>query len=233
MWWDTLSYVFRHTPLAPDQVQRLLAEKHGLPAPDFAAGHAEGLVVVLKRVPEAEREAAVERIAADLEVDPRSNLADRMMSWDEARALVASGLVTMGAHTVTHRNLKQLPLAAARGEIADSKAILERELGTRTDFFAYPFGNPANDYSDEVKAAVREAGFRAAFTVVLGLVRPGDDLFALQRFCESSERWQSPGGRFSRAIFDMYLSGARENLGALNPLRRPLAPLGRTAGAGP
>ena len=129
-------------------------------------------------------------------------------------ALLMSGLVTMGAHTVSHRNLKHLPIAEARREIAESRRILERELGTAVDFFAYPFGNPANDYSPEVKAAVREAGFKAAFSVVLGLVSPGDDLFELPRFCESHERWQAPNGRYSRALFDVYLSGARDTLGA-------------------
>ncbi len=219
MWWDKLSYVLRAARQSPAEIERLLAERHQLPAPDWAAGNAEGLVVVLKRVSESEKQEVVNRIAADLGVDPRANTEDRMMSWEEARALVASGLVTMGAHTMTHRNLKHLPLAEARREISDSRAVLERELGGTVDLFAYPFGNPANDYTDEVKASVRDAGFRAAFTVVYGLVRPGDDLFALRRFCESHERWQAPNGRFSRALFDMYLSGARENLGALRPSR--------------
>jgi peptidoglycan/xylan/chitin deacetylase (PgdA/CDA1 family) len=215
MWWDKLQYVLGATRLARPEVERILAEKHELPPPDWQAGNAEGLVLVLKRVPEAEKQAAVERIAADLGVDPRANAADRMMSWDEARALAASGLVTMGAHSVTHRNLKHLPLAEARREIAESKARIERELGRPCDFFAYPFGNPANDFTGAVKSAVGEAGFRAAFTVVLGLVRPGDDLLALPRFCESHERWQAPTGRFSRALFDVYLSGARDRLGTL------------------
>ena len=169
---------------------------------------------MLFRSPEAEKQAVVSQIAADLGVDAASNTRDRMMSWEEARTMVGSGLVTMGAHAVTHRNLKHLPIAEARHEIVESRRILERELGTTVDLFAYPFGNPANDYTPAVKEAVREAGFKAALTVVLGLVSPGDDLYELPRFCESHERWQAPTGQYSRALFDAYLSGAREQLGA-------------------
>jgi peptidoglycan/xylan/chitin deacetylase (PgdA/CDA1 family) len=214
LWWDKLQYAFQSTRLPPAEVTRILAERHRLPAPDFSAASSEGLVEVLKQVPEAEKQQAVARIAADLGVDAAANTRDRMMSWEEARAMVASGLVTMGAHEVTHRNLKHLPLAEAREEISASRRTLERELGTAVDFFAYPFGNPANDYTPAVKEAVREAGFKAAFSVVLGLVSPGDDLFELPRFCESHERWQAPTGRYSQALFDVYLSGAREQLAA-------------------
>jgi peptidoglycan/xylan/chitin deacetylase (PgdA/CDA1 family) len=212
LWWDKLQYALTQTRLAPAEVTRVLGERHGLPAPDFAAASSEGLVEILKQVPEAEKQVAVARIAADLGVDPEANARDYMMSWDEARQMTASGLVTMGAHTVSHRNLKHLPIAEARWEIEESRRILERELATGVDLFAYPFGNPANDYTPAVKEAVRAAGYKAAFSVVLGLVSPGDDLFDLPRFCESHERWQAPTGRYSRALFDVYLSGARENL---------------------
>jgi peptidoglycan/xylan/chitin deacetylase (PgdA/CDA1 family) len=214
LWWDKLQYALQSTRLGPAEVTRILAERHRLPAPDFSAANSEGLVEVLKQVPEAEKQAVVSQIAADLGVDAASNTRDRMMSWEEARTMVGSGLVTMGAHAVTHRNLKHLPIAEARHEIVESRRILERELGTTVDLFAYPFGNPANDYTPAVKEAVREAGFKAALTVVLGLVSPGDDLYELPRFCESHERWQAPTGQYSRALFDAYLSGAREQLGA-------------------
>jgi peptidoglycan/xylan/chitin deacetylase (PgdA/CDA1 family) len=213
LWWDKLQYALQSTTLSPAEVTRVLAERHRLPAPDFTAASSEGLVEVLKQVPETEKQAVVARIAADLAVDAASNTRDRTMSWDEARAMVESGLVTMGAHTVTHRNLKHLPIAEAREEIGESRRILERELGKAVDFFAYPFGNPANDFTPAVKALVREAGFKAALTVVLGLVSPGDDLFELPRFCESHERWQAPTGQYSEALFDVYLSGARDKLG--------------------
>ena len=69
--------------------------------------------------------------------------------------------------------------------------------GRSVDLFAYPFGNPANDYTDEVKAIVRDSGYRCAVTVVLGLAERGVDLFEIPRFCESAERWQGPHGGFS------------------------------------
>lgn len=218
-WWDKLAHVLATTRRSRSDVERILGATYGLPAPDWAATSAEQLVLVLKRFPEKEKQETVDRIAEDLDVGPTANVNDRMMSWQEARELVSSGLITMGSHAVTHRNLKRLPIAEATWEITESKAILERELGRPVDLFSYPFGAPENDFTPEVKAAVQDAGFRASFTVVLGLVRRGVDLFELPRFCESYERWQTPGGRFSRAIFEAYLTGAREHLGVLNPRR--------------
>ncbi|TIU81348.1 MAG: polysaccharide deacetylase, partial [Mesorhizobium sp.] len=42
-----------------------------------------------------------------------------LMNWDEIRAMAGHPLVTIGAHTVNHRNLKRLPEADARHEVED------------------------------------------------------------------------------------------------------------------
>lgn len=48
-----------------------------------------------------------------------------------------------------------------RKEIAGSKQELEKHLGIRVNCLAYPFGK----YNSKVRAAVKEAGYEAAFTV--------------------------------------------------------------------
>ena len=67
-------------------------------------------------------------------------------------------------HTVTHPVLTTIALEAARGEIADSKRIVEEELGREARIFCYPGGY----YSAREVALVRESGYRAAVTCEFG-----------------------------------------------------------------
>ncbi len=98
------------------------------------------------------------------------------MSWDQLRAISAHG-VTVGSHTSTHRYLPEISPDAARGQIVDSKAVLEGKLGRRVDYFAYPSGG----FSEGIKAMVREAGYKAAFTTNRGEDRSNRDLYELKR----------------------------------------------------
>ncbi len=218
LWWDKLLYIVSQTTVERRQVDRAFASR-GLPPPAWAGPDVEAAILALKRLPEGKMQEVVDAIAAELGVDPTQNTDDHMMRWSEARAMADSGLVTMGAHTMTHRNLKKLPLEEARREIATSKQVIEEQLERRVELFAYPFGNPANDYTPEVKELVRQAGYTSALTVVFGVTSRGVDLYELPRFCESVERWQGPSGGFSRALFDVYLNGAREHFGDLRPDR--------------
>jgi peptidoglycan/xylan/chitin deacetylase (PgdA/CDA1 family) len=101
------------------------------------------------------------------------------MSVAQLRELHASG-VEIGAHTVSHPRLGTLTAAAARAEIAGSKAILERVLGTAVDSFAYPFGSRA-DFTVETESIVREAGYRRACSTIERLTGPDVDPFTLGR----------------------------------------------------
>src|SRR5262245_44156313 len=51
------------------------------------------------------------------------------MSWPELRTLAASPLITIGAHTRTHRELPKLSARQSWQELAGSKADLETRLG--------------------------------------------------------------------------------------------------------
>lgn len=60
--------------------------------------------------------------------------------------------------------------------IADDK-IMRSEAGINTPYFAYPFG----DFRMQMVYALKESGYRMAFTVHQGFVRPGDDPLTLKR----------------------------------------------------
>ena len=89
----------------------------------------------------------------DVDADPTEPRAE-IMSPAQKAAFVAAGW-EIGAHTMSHPRLPQLPLPAAVAEIEASKKALEAALHTKIETFAYPFG----DLNEPLKAAVRAAGF--------------------------------------------------------------------------
>ncbi len=63
-----------------------------------------------------------------------------MLTWDEVNEMAASGLMTVGAHTHTHPDLRDLDESAIREEIQVSNEIIEMRTGTVPRHFAYPKG---------------------------------------------------------------------------------------------
>jgi len=102
---------------------------------------------------------------------------DRMMSWVEVRELAASGLIEIGAHTVSHRELPGLSEMEAREEIVASKRTLEERLQRSAPSFVYPRGA----VNGAVRELVARAGFETACTVRGGINRRGMDRLMLCR----------------------------------------------------
>src|SRR5262245_17747955 len=63
------------------------------------------------------------------------------MTWSELRALAASPLITIAAHTRTHPELPALTAKRSWAELAGSKADLQTRLGISVHHLAYPSGH--------------------------------------------------------------------------------------------
>ena len=105
----------------------------------------------------------------DLAVDPTEPRA-ALLSEAQKRDFVAAGW-EIGAHTLTHPHLSQLPLDEVATEIINSKQALETRLNTKIETFAYPYG----DLNENVKEAVRAAGFALGIATDTGGLRLEDD----------------------------------------------------------
>jgi peptidoglycan/xylan/chitin deacetylase (PgdA/CDA1 family) len=82
---------------------------------------------------------------------------------DEARTLAHHRLVTIGAHTTSHRALSTLEPDEVRREMSDNKAFLEDLLDREVAHFAYPYGDP--DSCGPREAAIAGTiGFASAVT---------------------------------------------------------------------
>jgi peptidoglycan/xylan/chitin deacetylase (PgdA/CDA1 family) len=131
-----------------------------------------------------------------------------LLSWKEIRQLARWG-IGFGSHTLTHPRLTRLNAQEADHEIADSKALIEEQLGRRIDLFSYPFG-ASNARLQEI---VSENGYAAAF----GVDRGRYGCFHQWRTqCQSHESfwsfyWKTHGG-YQRVVW------LREQ----SPLGRPL-----------
>jgi len=88
---------------------------------------------------------------------PESERYSGFVGWSDLPGLEAAGF-SLGSHTVTHRNLKRIPLPEAEQEIVQSKRRLEDGLGRCVDHFSYPYGRRTR----ALERAVRRAGYRSA-----------------------------------------------------------------------
>jgi peptidoglycan/xylan/chitin deacetylase (PgdA/CDA1 family) len=73
------------------------------------------------------------------------------LTWDEIAELVKDPIVTIGAHTLNHYNLRYLTEQQAFYEIMESKKILENRLNIKVNHFSYPFGQFRSRDIDIVK----------------------------------------------------------------------------------
>ena len=127
--------------------------------------------------PAAEQRAALDAVLVWSGQEPVVRPTHRSVSWDEAAAAERSGLVTVGAHTVTHPALPALAPNDQQAEMGESRRALESLLGHPVRTCAYPYGR----HDADTLAAARAAGFESAVTTEARGLRPGDDAFAIPR----------------------------------------------------
>ena len=93
----------------------------------------------------------------------RKQYSNLCLNWEEIKILDQHPLVTIGAHTNSHPNLKKLTEQEAFDEMSYSKNLLEEKLKHSIEHFAYPFGTPNEADVREFELASR-CGFQTAVT---------------------------------------------------------------------
>lgn len=81
-------------------------------------------------------------------------------SWTQLAELAGSGLVAIGSHTCSHRDLPALPPEELVAEVKGSRALLEDRLGVAVDSFCYPRGASCPGAEPLVEATYRSAVVR-------------------------------------------------------------------------
>jgi peptidoglycan/xylan/chitin deacetylase (PgdA/CDA1 family) len=145
----------------------------------------------LRHLPDPERASAMASLRSEFSCTRKDSL-NRPMTNSEVRQLIDGGLVTIGAHTVTHPSLPGLDRGARERELLESKKACEILAGEETSGFAYPFGDTDSDVQRQVQAT----GFAHAVAVIPTHVTPSSDRFALPRIPVLD--WD--GGSFDAAL---------------------------------
>ena len=98
------------------------------------------------------------------------------VNWQQVREMDDYGF-NIESHTVSHRSMTDLSDEELKAELTGSKQKLEAELGHAVNFIAYPTGT----YNLHIAQLVKEAGYKAAFTIQYGNVDKGSNVYALER----------------------------------------------------
>src|SRR5262249_24049824 len=101
----------------------------------------------------------------------------RPMKRQEVAELEKDGLVTIGAHSVTHPALTGLGSDSLDREIIGSKLACEEIVESPVRNFAYPYG----DYHEEVRKGVQDAVFSDACSTCRAPGTKASALFAIPR----------------------------------------------------
>lgn len=98
----------------------------------------------------------------------------QMLGWPEIKEM-GNYNITFGGHTKTHKNLCILEDDEARAELAESKAMIEKNTGVKVREFSYPFGK----FNERVRSLVIEAGYECARTTLKGINDKNTDRYSL------------------------------------------------------
>ena len=98
------------------------------------------------------------------------------LTWEQAREMEQHG-ISIESHTVSHRSMTDLSDEELRSELVESRKQAEKELGHPVEYIAYPTGT----YNLHIAEMVKEAGYKAAFTIKYGNVDQASNIYALER----------------------------------------------------
>lgn len=104
----------------------------------------------------------------------------------QLREMAASGLVEIGAHTLTHPILANESAERSLGEIAGSVKGLSELIGKPVRTFAYPNGMFSDDFAEREMDFARQAGLQTAFSVDPGYIGRGCNPYNLPRIGSTS-----------------------------------------------
>ncbi len=214
-YWDALGRILLRPDLPPDLSLNIGSTEHSWDfsgeaiqdaswdvrrPPGCAAQKAYLEIAGLTRnLPPAGREEVLDRLFAWSGISRNPPKRDRTMTEAEICRLTASGLITVGAHTVNHPVLSVLEPRVQAREIQESRLRLEKIINRPVSTFSYPFGR-AQDYSRQTVKLVREEGFRCACSNFAGLASRWTNPFELPRICIQDV----DGDEFSKMLAGVY-----------------------------
>jgi peptidoglycan/xylan/chitin deacetylase (PgdA/CDA1 family) len=175
-WWDGIAYLIKRT------TRKRVLLRQPLPIDlDLSSGEVGPAIrkaIELYKCPLTTNTSLfLTHLAEACGVDLPAECPERLfLDWTEAAEMVRRGMM-VGSHTRRHNLLAKLSAAEEYDELAGSRSILERRLGTNVTAIAYPVGSNAS-FSARTRANAERAGYTLGFSFYGGLNLPSD----LRRF---------------------------------------------------
>jgi peptidoglycan/xylan/chitin deacetylase (PgdA/CDA1 family) len=161
-WWDALEHLLRARERilvpGPEGTRALETRTVGQKEQAFGAIRAR-----VMRMPRESQDAFLHALGDACEFDLEAAVVADRLTWEMAERMQASGLVEIGAHTVSHCVLANETDADVQREMVRGREQLESRLGIAVGHFAYPFGGRAEAGAREIRLA-QESGFTTAVT---------------------------------------------------------------------
>lgn len=107
--------------------------------------------------------------------------AGQPLTREEMLELSREPLIEIGAHTLTHPNLANLPEKEQEKEIFEGKIKLEQIINEEISGFAYPFGGK-DSFNSETINLVKKAGLEYACANIHERATHWSNIYALPRF---------------------------------------------------
>jgi peptidoglycan/xylan/chitin deacetylase (PgdA/CDA1 family) len=166
-WWDVIAYLIKHSR------RDLIRVDYPEPA-EFSIDRSAPDKTILSVLTLCLRNAVtdysplIEQLEEVCDCERPDASSERcFMNWDEAREMLHGGMA-FGSHTHNHEVLSSLDQAQQFAELAQSRAILECELGCQIDVLSYPVGLPYT-FNKDTLTALEQAEYQAAFSFYGGI----------------------------------------------------------------
>lgn len=82
-------------------------------------------------------------------------------TWEQAKTMQKSGLVSIQSHTFSHNDMQTLDNFQIERELRLSKYLVEKNLGTKCDILAFPFGS----HNQQIVDCAKKAGYKVVAQV--------------------------------------------------------------------
>lgn len=126
---------------------------------------------------------------------------ENYLNWSDIQMLFKEGLVSFGAHTLSHPNLKNLNRIELEREIGLPKKIISDYLKREIILFAYPYGG-YGFFDKRMIELIKSFGYKAAFTSISGVNQ--EDSFDAYQIRRTRISWFDDRKEFSRELKGVY-----------------------------
>lgn len=172
MWWQTAAIILQNTSQITFDFGNGVIQ---LNVSSIAAKQAafQKIATLVETIDENQAVARIDALARSLSIDPLAIIEQELMTERELNQLLADPLCSLGAHTMTHRNLARISNADLENEIERSCKIVSEYASKPVDSFAYPYGWARAAGTREFDN-VKDHGIKVAVTTQPGVIKSTD-----------------------------------------------------------